>query len=311
MAGEGGGGGGGGAIPWDEEREKYGVFTYFMGRNRPPDYTQKGWVAKHVPWFTNEAWKNPETRRILVDAAYQVWRNLKLADPRSDLSRKASKTAAGREMLRATRHAQANQQQPPDPPPTRQGPVTTTDRVLELVRLWLQSRQQEEQARAARRQQRAAARVGGSMPFPQLSGGFGFSPNLSLPSVGGGGFASSLLDALPGVLTAASPLIANLFEQEATEAPDLLERLGLATGLEGAVEREATFWIPTASGVRANPEIMARNPVTGRLSTWKNMGRPVLYSGDLATCKRVNKISSRVARVARRGSLPARRARRR
>jgi hypothetical protein len=137
------------------------------------------------------------------------------------------------------------------------------------------------------------------MPFPQLLGGFSSaSGSMSLPAVTtSGGW-------LPSLIGAATPLITRLLsEQESEERPDILERIGMATGVEGAIEREATFWLPTRSGVRPNAEILARNPVTGRMGTWRYMGRPVLFSGDLATCRRVAKISARTARYSRRGSL--------
>jgi len=111
------------------------------------------------------------------------------------------------------------------------------------------------------------------------------------------------------VQTYAFGLLSLLGEQGALESPDILERIGGGLGLEGDIEREATFYRPTRSGFAAVPEIMARNPATGRINTWRNAGRPVLYSGDLATCKRVNKIGSRFARVANRRA--GRRARRR
>lgn len=128
---------------------------------------------------------------------------------------------------------------------------------------------------------------------------------LRLARFAGGGSMSGV--PVGGALGGA--LMALLGEQGAMDSPDLLESLGMATGLEGAIEREATFYVPTPSGVRAVPEIQARNPVTGRVNTWKNMGRPVLYSGDLQTCKRVNRISARVGRVARRRGLVPRRRR--
>ncbi len=47
--------------------------------------------------------------------------------------------------------------------------------------------------------------------------------------------------------------------------------------------------------VRSVPlrEISQRDPVTGTMHVWRHMGRPVLYSGDLATCKRVGRIARR------------------
>ena len=53
---------------------------------------------------------------------------------------------------------------------------------------------------------------------------------------------------------------------------------------------------PTQLSARPLPLIMASNPVTGRITFWKHVGRPILFSGDLATCKRVNRIARRARR---------------
>ena len=62
--------------------------------------------------------------------------------------------------------------------------------------------------------------------------------------------------------------------------------------------------LPTAPGAAAGtifrvqgPRLVARrmfqlvNPTTGNVVTYKNVGRPVLYSGDFAACKRVARIA--------------------
>lgn len=49
--------------------------------------------------------------------------------------------------------------------------------------------------------------------------------------------------------------------------------------------------------VTPTPTIMERNPQSGRLHVWKHMGTPVLFSGDLAACKRVTKVASRARRA--------------
>jgi len=51
--------------------------------------------------------------------------------------------------------------------------------------------------------------------------------------------------------------------------------------------------------VRAARTVIVQNPASGKLHWYRNMGRPVLWSGDIATCKRVDKIA-RKARSARR-----------
>ena len=52
--------------------------------------------------------------------------------------------------------------------------------------------------------------------------------------------------------------------------------------------------------LRPNPLVMVRNPTTGTVHFWKLAGRPILFSGDLAVAKRVDKLARR-ARSARRG----------
>lgn len=136
------------------------------------------------------------------------------------------------------------------------------------------------------------------LQLARLGAGFAQSPNYSgvplagpsLPALTGGALGM-LLGEEPGVL----------------EGGGVLERLGL----EGDLERTATLWKRSGAGFRAIPSITARHPTSGSLNTWVSMGRPVLYTGDLAACKRVNKIASRVARVARTRAFSGVRRRRR
>lgn len=53
-----------------------------------------------------------------------------------------------------------------------------------------------------------------------------------------------------------------------------------------------------AQTARPIREIQQVNPATGKIHVWRHMGRALLYSGDLAACKRVTRISKRVARAA-------------
>lgn len=146
-------------------------------------------------------------------------------------------------------------------------------------------------AKAAEQQQKQAlklARLGAG--FTGLTTG-GVGPNYSgvpLPGVGTGaalGALGMLLGEEPGPLASGG----------------ILETLGL----EGDVERTVTLWKRSGAGFRPNRTITAQNPSSGSLSTWVNMGRPVLYTGDIAACRRVNRISARVARVARRRGATA------
>jgi hypothetical protein len=58
------------------------------------------------------------------------------------------------------------------------------------------------------------------------------------------------------------------------------------------------------SGFRVMPQhtralrmIEARSPTTGKMHYWKHMGTPILFSGDLANCKRVGKVQARLNRA--------------
>lgn len=72
--------------------------------------------------------------------------------------------------------------------------------------------------------------------------------------------------------------------------PELYERF---SGLIGGQTTMFRYGDARVTPVR---EIQATNPKTGKIEVWKHMGRPLLYTGDLAACRRVSKISRRVAR---------------
>ena len=54
---------------------------------------------------------------------------------------------------------------------------------------------------------------------------------------------------------------------------------------------------PTAAGIRARSLVEVVNPITGKKSWYRNVGRPILFSGDLRACKRVRKIAGRARRA--------------
>lgn len=60
-----------------------------------------------------------------------------------------------------------------------------------------------------------------------------------------------------------------------------------------------SFFRPTQQSARPIRYLTARNPVTGALATWEYAGRPVIYSRDLAVCKRVRKIATRLGSASR------------
>jgi len=80
-----------------------------------------------------------------------------------------------------------------------------------------------------------------------------------------------------------------------------LGALGIAGGLEqlfggGNGMDEVGFFQATMGGVRVKSTVMLRHPISGQPVFFKHAGRPILFSGDLRTCKRVNKIAARARR---------------
>jgi len=77
--------------------------------------------------------------------------------------------------------------------------------------------------------------------------------------------------------------------------------LGGGNGNGGTMSNGLTIK-PMTSQTRRFPSIVQGMVTTPsgntRVVTYKNMGSPVLYSGDLAACKRVKRISRRVRRAA-------------
>jgi len=63
-----------------------------------------------------------------------------------------------------------------------------------------------------------------------------------------------------------------------------------------------TFFKQPGTTMRARHEIVVENPLTGKVMVYRNMGRPLLYSGELASVKRVNKVAARARRASPRKS---------
>lgn len=81
--------------------------------------------------------------------------------------------------------------------------------------------------------------------------------------------------------------------------PSISDPLGLGLSLIPNVSMGAAAtagdaltspWRQTAGGASAQPHI-AVNPVSGRLAWFGPLGRPMLWSGDMRACKRVNRIA--------------------
>jgi hypothetical protein len=67
--------------------------------------------------------------------------------------------------------------------------------------------------------------------------------------------------------------------------------------VRGAVSGCPTMFAATPATVRPLGTLEAVNPATGKMHYWKHMGRPILFSGDLAHCRRVGKVHARLNRA--------------
>lgn len=85
------------------------------------------------------------------------------------------------------------------------------------------------------------------------------------------------------------------FSQSALDLP-LIDIVPQGGGSQLA--RLTSPFVPTQAGARAQPFVSA-NPITGALTWFKPAGKPILWSGDLSACRRVNKVAARARRVSR------------
>jgi hypothetical protein len=59
------------------------------------------------------------------------------------------------------------------------------------------------------------------------------------------------------------------------------------------------FFRAGVTGARALSTVIVQNPATGQLVWYRNMGRPILWAGDLSACKRVKRVASKARRYSR------------
>lgn len=110
------------------------------------------------------------------------------------------------------------------------------------------------------------------------------------------------------ILGGAADVLGALGYEPGTGAPPgtVQQPAGVPTGPAGLPMAGAGGLSPagmfTSGYTSARPirEIQQVNPVTGKIHVWRHMGNPVLYSGDLATCRRVDRVAKRVAKARRR-----------
>jgi len=75
----------------------------------------------------------------------------------------------------------------------------------------------------------------------------------------------------------------------------------LLEGLFGNGQSSGTFFrVGTSERARPVREITQMNPTTGKIEVWKHAGRCLLFTGDLAAKKRVEKIAKRAGGGSRR-----------
>lgn len=64
------------------------------------------------------------------------------------------------------------------------------------------------------------------------------------------------------------------------------------SGLIGG--KVSLFRYPTGNRARAIPVVAVPHPETGQPVYFRHVGRPILFSGDVATAKRVRRVASRL-----------------
>jgi hypothetical protein len=200
------------------------------------------------------------------------------------------------------------------PGPLTQGALEQLLEIIEALREWWfareQLKQQEDAARAARRAQMsgfgdfftglgqgvqslATAAIQNASGIAQLVSSFQQPQQVSFAPTGSSG--------IPLSATAQNAAM-QLFQQP--QQAGVMDMLPLVPGIDDLIANLVPsnggggsngFFKTTATGVRSVGQVHATNPKTGRIHVFADLGRPVLYSGDIATCKRVKKVARRTA----------------
>jgi hypothetical protein len=199
--------------------------------------------------------------------------------------------------------APTGQARPPWPTTREEYAALAARFARQALEQWLRIRQSRASARALAHFRRQLLRLaqGRNMPYPNTSffsqGGGGRWAGGDWGGSGGGDWLSGIGSLAGGI----GSLVRSFSGQGSLEdaydvpyfpdvlVPDVLQR-GMATaGMCGSP------FAPTRQGASASLFAMP-NPATGRLTWFRPAGRPVLFSGDLATCKRVRKIAGHARR---------------
>lgn len=170
---------------------------------------------------------------------------------------------------------------------------------------------------------------GGAAAPVQLAPNYGGTPTSSAALLGMGAVAprvplpvsspipfspttgATTMPTLPAVSTA--PYVApagtlgTMADWATTPVLNYLFQGGGAAGGAGAIISAPEAFVSTPAGSRARSFFAAQNPSTGRITWFRNAGRPILWSADLRACKRVNRVAARARRASPRRRTSKRR----
>lgn len=111
----------------------------------------------------------------------------------------------------------------------------------------------------------------------------------------GGSNLNALLQQLGGT-PGYNPTMGNMDLPLVPGIDDLIARLGEGSGDVPMVASNSTLYRQTANGsVVPKRDILAVNPRTGSLQAWQYAGKPILFSRDVNTCRRVRKVARAAA----------------
>lgn len=99
-------------------------------------------------------------------------------------------------------------------------------------------------------------------------------------------------------------------EQEAAMAVlpgGAIPQLGAGGGGIAGLISMSPFAVGPSGGLRPRRILQFTHPITGRIVWYRNMGRPILWSGDLSSTARVNRVAARAKRTRRAKTVRRRR----
>ena len=70
----------------------------------------------------------------------------------------------------------------------------------------------------------------------------------------------------------------------------------VAERVTGAIAGRPSMFAYGQTRARALPMLEAVHPETGKVHYWRHLGRPILFTGDLAVCKRVSRVRGKLNR---------------